>query len=454
MKKKNLMRQRLGFGAADMASNFVWPMITTYLAVFYTDVAGIDAIAVGMIMLLSKFIDACTDVLMGIIVDQTRTKWGKCRPYFLLGAIPLALFAVLTFIIPDFGNDTNAIIYAFVTFNLVSTGYTVVNTPLSAILPSLTDDKYERNILVTFRMIMAAIGSFCVTTFATPLINGFGGNSNPYSYAITIGIFSLVAVVLFFFAFANTEESVKSVQSEKVTVRQGLKAINGQYVLFVFIMFVFMLGFAIKQAGVVYYYTYVVENVGIIPIQAAVTSVAMIISQSCMPVLTKKFGKTNCMYLMCVISFVGNMLFVFSNNNVAMLIIGTAVVWYGLGFLMGMRFSVLADVVDYCEMKSGIHAAGMLSSLDSFVAKLTFGLNVTLFTALMKFGGYVPNQKQTDLAKNYINIGFIGIPVLCLILTVALLRFFKVEKAMNENNKECKDNNEEEAAEYKEKKAV
>ena len=142
MKKKNLMRQRLGFGAADMASNFVWPMITTYLAVFYTDVAGIDAIAVGMIMLLSKFIDACTDVLMGIIVDQTRTKWGKCRPYFLLGAIPLALFAVLTFIIPDFGNDTNAIIYAFVTFNLVSTGYTVVNTPLSAILPSLTDDKY------------------------------------------------------------------------------------------------------------------------------------------------------------------------------------------------------------------------------------------------------------------------------------------------------------------------
>ena len=450
MNKKNLMRQRLGFGAADMASNFVWPMITTYLAVFYTDVAGIDAIAVGMIMLVSKFIDACTDIMMGIIVDQPRTKWGKCRPYFLFGAIPLALFAVLTFLIPDFGNDTNAIIYAFVTFNLVSTGYTIVNTPLSAILPSLTDDKHERNILVTFRMIMAAIGSFCVTTFATPLINGFGGNSNPYSYAKTIGIFSVVAVVLFFFAFANTKESVKSVEAEKVTVRQGLKAVNGQYILFVFIMFVFMLGFAIKQAGVVYYYTYVVENVAIIPIQAAVTSAAMIIGQSCMPMLTKKFGKTKCMDLMCVISFVGNLLFMFSNNNVALLIVGTAIVWYGLGFLMGMRFSVLADVVDYCEMKSGIHAAGMLSSLDSFVAKLTFGLNVTLFTFLMKLGGYVPNQKQTDLAKNYINIGFIGIPVLCLILTVVLLRFFKVEKLMNQNRNEETD----EKMTKEEKKAV
>ena len=81
-------------------------------------------------------------------------------------------------------------------------------------------------------------------------------------------------------------------------------------------------------------------------------------------------------------------------------------------------------------MKSGIQAAGILSSLDSFVAKLTFGLNVTLFTALMKIGGYVPNETQTPLEKLCINIGFIGIPVLCLILTVVLLRFFKVEELL------------------------
>lgn len=432
MDKKFLFRQRLGFGAADMGSNFVWPMITTYLAVFYTDVAGIDAIAVGMIMLLSKFVDACTDVIMGIIVDRTRTKWGKCRPYFLFGAIPLAVMAVLTFTMPNFDSQTKAIIYAFVTFNLVSTGYTVVNTPLSAILPSLSDDRNERNILVTFRMIMAAIGSFCVTTFATPMINEFGGNSNKYSYAITIGIFSVLAVFLFFFAFANTRESVKSVNSEKVTFRQGLKAVNGQYVLFIFIMFVFMLGFAVKQAGVVYYYTYVAENVSIIPVQAAVTSISMIASQSCLPLFIKKFGKNGCMNLMCFISFIGNLLFLFSNNNAVLLILGTVLVWYGLGFLMGMRFSLLADVVDYCEMKSGIQAAGILSSMDSFVAKLTFGLNVTLFTFLMKLGGYVPNQRQTDKAKLYIEFGFIGIPVLCLILTVILLRFFNVEKKLNE----------------------
>ena len=434
VKKSLLIRQRFGFGSADMASNFVWPMITTYLAVFYTDVVGIGAVAVGMIMLLSKFIDACTDILMGIVVDRTRTRWGKCRPYFLFGAIPLALFAVLTFLVPDFSSETKSIIYAFITFNLVSTGYTIVNTPLSAILPSLTNDKNERNILVTFRMVMAAVGSFCVTTFATPMINSFGGNNNKYSYALTIGVFSVVAVVLFFVAFSNTRESAESVKSEKVSFRQGIKAINGQYILFIIIMFVFMLGFAIKQAGVVYYYTYVVEDAAFIPIQAAVTSVSMIAGQLCLPMFAKKLGKVKSMHLMCVIAFVGNLLFIFSNNNFVMLLAGTVFVWYGLGFLMGMRFALLADVVDYCTMRSGIQASGILASLDSFVAKLTFGLNVTLFTFLMGLGGYIPNQAQTDVEKMCINIGFIWVPVLCLVLTVVLLKFFKVEKYLNANS--------------------
>lgn len=91
-------RQRLGYGAADMASNLIWPMICTYLTVYYTDALLLDTAAVGVITLASKFIDAITDVLMGIIVDKTEFKSGKCRPYFVIGALPLALFAVLAFL--------------------------------------------------------------------------------------------------------------------------------------------------------------------------------------------------------------------------------------------------------------------------------------------------------------------------------------------------------------------
>lgn len=436
MKKSLIWRQRFGFGAADMASNFVWAMITTYLTVFYTDVVGLDLAIVGTITLASKIIDAFVDVGVGIIVDHTKSRWGKCRPYFLFGAIPFGIFAIVVFIAPPLTGAWQ-IVYAFLTFNLVSIGYSIVNTPLSAILPSLTSEKNERNILVTFRMICAAIGSFFVTTFALPLINSLGGGNQQKGYLLTMFVFATIAVVLFFFTFANTKEIVQPENKEKVTIKDGLKAVNKQYVLFITIMFIFLLGFAIKQAGVVYYFTYTLQRADLISIQAAITSVSMIVGQLCIPQFSKRVGKKNSMYLMAVIALIGNGLFIVGERtSVGFILVGTAVVWYALGFLMGMRFSLLADVVDYSEMRSGIKAAGMLSSLDSFIAKLTFGLNVTIFTGLMSLGNYIPNQVQSSQEIFFIDLGFIGIPILSLILMIILLRFFKVEDYLTKHRKQ------------------
>ena len=427
------MRQRLGYGAADMASNLIWPMICTYLTVYYTDALLLDTAAVSIITLASKFIDAITDVLMGIIVDKTKFKSGKCRPYFLIGAIPLALFAVLTFSLPSMvsNNKVLMITMAFITFNMASTCYTVVNTPLSAILPSLSSDPGERNVLVTFRMVMAAIGSFCVTFFALPLINHFGGKTDLYSYAWAAGIFSIGAVILLVFSYFNTREVVKPIKEEKIKLKDGLKAINGQYILFVITMFIYLLGFAIKQAGVFYFYNYTIGDIGnftvehIVSIQALVTSLSIFM------------GKKSSSIMMNVVALIGNVIFFFCGANLVWLCIGTALVWFPLGYLMGMRFSLLADVVEYCELKSGIRAAGILSSLDSFLAKLAFGLNVTIMLAIMEIGGYNAKQDiQTESAQLFIKIGFVGVPMLCIVLTIVLFFFFKFDKELPKMKKE------------------
>lgn len=431
------MRQRLGYGAADMASNLVWPMICTYLTVYYTDALLLDAVSVSVITLASKFIDAITDVLMGIIVDKTNFKGGKCRPYFAIGAIPLALFAVLTFCLPSMASNDKVlqVFLAFITFNLVSTCYTIVNTPLSAILPSLSADQSERNVLVTFRMVMAAIGSFCVTFFALPLINNFGGQRDPFAYAWAMGVFGIVAVALLFFSYGNTREVVKPIKEKKIKLKDGLKAINGQYILFVITMFIYLLGFAVKQAGVVYYYKYYVGDTAgltstdIISIQAIVTSLSMVVGQLTIPFFCKIMGKKKSSILMNIIALAGNVLFIFCGSNLALLCIGTVLVWFPLGYLMGMRFALLADVVEYCELKSGIRAAGILSCLDSFLAKLAFGLNVTIILSLMQMGGYDATMiEQTPTEKVFIQLGFVGVPIVCLILTIVLLMFFKFDR--------------------------
>lgn len=433
------MRQRLGYGAADMASNLIWPMICTYLTVYYTDALLLDVAAVSIITLTSKVIDAITDLIMGAIVDKTDFKGGKCRPYFALGAIPLALFAVLTFLLPSMVSNDSVmrIMLAFITFNLVSTGYTIVNTPLSAILPSLSSDQGERNILVTFRMVMAAIGSFCVTFFALPLINSFGGEKDPFSYAWTVGIFSLAAVALLFFSYANTREVVKPQKQEKVKFKDGLKAVNGQYILLVVTMFIYLIGFAVKQAGVFYYYNCCIGDIGnltvanIISIQAIITSLSMIAGQMTIPVFCKIMGKKSSAILMNIIAFGGNIVFIFCGANLIWLCIGTVLVWFPLGYLMGIRFALLADVVEYCELKSGISAAGILSSMDSFLAKLAFGLNVTIMMALMQIGGYDPClAERTATEKLFIQLGFVGVPMVCIVLTIILFMFFKFDKEL------------------------
>lgn len=433
------IRQRLGYGAADMASNLIWPMICTYLTVYYTDALLLDTAAVGIITLASKFIDAITDVLMGIVVDKTNFKSGKCRPYFLIGAVPLALTAVLTFCVPSMvsNNKVLMIVMAFITFNLVSTCYTVVNTPLSAILPSLSSDQKERNVLVTFRMVMAAIGSFCVTFFALPLINTFGGTKDQYAYAWTIGVFAIGAVALLVFSYGNTREVVKPIKQEKIKLKDGIKAINGQYILFVITMFIYLLGFAVKQAGVLYYYKYFVGGIGglkyteIISIQALVTSLSMVAGQLVIPFFCRIMGKKKSSILMNFVALAGNIVFIFCGTNMIGICVGTALVWFPLGYLMGMRFALLADVVEYCELKSGIRAAGILSSLDSFLAKLAFGFNVTVIMALMEAGGYNPKMlEQTPTEKIFIQLGFIGVPIVCIILTIILFMFFKFDKEL------------------------
>ncbi|MEH6930395.1 MFS transporter, partial [Priestia megaterium] len=135
----NKWKTRIGYGVGDLGCNLVFSTMASYLLFFYTDVFGITAAVAGTLMLVTKIIDAFADTGMGLLVDRTHTKWGQGRPYFLIGAIPFAIFTVLTFIVPDF-NMMGKIIWAYVTYCLLNIAYTVVNIPLNTIVPRLTSD--------------------------------------------------------------------------------------------------------------------------------------------------------------------------------------------------------------------------------------------------------------------------------------------------------------------------
>lgn len=197
--------KRIGYGIGDLGCNLVFSTMASYLMVFYTDVFGITAAAAGTMMLVTKFIDALTDTGMGLIVDRTHTKWGQGRPYFVLGAIPFAIFTFMTFYIPNFGNS-GKLVWAYVTYCLLCTAYTVVNIPLNTIVPRLTSDVHERDILVSTRMICAMIGTAIVMTITAPMVKFFGKGNEARGYLVTMTIYGIAAMLIFFVTFASTEK--------------------------------------------------------------------------------------------------------------------------------------------------------------------------------------------------------------------------------------------------------
>ncbi|MGD0413540.1 MAG: MFS transporter, partial [Verrucomicrobiota bacterium] len=165
--------ERAVYGFGDLASCLFWQTITLYLLFFYTDIFGMAAAAAGIMIGVSRLLDAFFDVVIGMTADRTSTRWGKFRPYLLWMAVPLAVSAVLAFTTPAFGG-TAKIIYAYVTFVFFMFMYSAINIPYTAMLGVISGDPVERTSASSFKFIGAYVGGFIVSATALPLARYFG----------------------------------------------------------------------------------------------------------------------------------------------------------------------------------------------------------------------------------------------------------------------------------------
>ena len=161
--------ERVCYGFGDLASCLFWQTITIYLLFFYTDVFGLAAAAAGIMIGVSRLLDALFDVVIGMFADRTNTRWGKFRPYILWGALPLAISAVLAFTTPAFGGPAK-VVYAYVTFIAFMFLYSTVNIPYTALLGVISGDPIERTSASSFKFVGAFGGGIIVS--ATALAHG------------------------------------------------------------------------------------------------------------------------------------------------------------------------------------------------------------------------------------------------------------------------------------------
>lgn len=425
------LKEKYSYGVGDFASNLIWTVLGSFLLYFYTDVALIPVAATGTIMLVSRILDAFIDPVIGAFIDRTNSKWGRTKPYILFGIIPLIVFYILSFTTIN-GSDTAKVIYAYFTFIIVGLLFSVVNIGYSALMPMMTRDPHEKTQLSSIRMGGMAIGNILVTAATMPLVNTLGKGDQQQGFLWTTILFSVIGIIAFMFILKNCKEryiEVNPVTKDRLSLIYTYKSAfrNGPWVsVLIFTLFMFIKIGAVV-AITIYFCLQVLKNPAMISLLLPMLYVGMLIAAAITPAFIKKFGyrKGNiialCLYILCLL-----IMPFFEGNQVIFVGIFLIANVFG-GITAPSAIGMTADSVDYNEWKFGIRSEGTLFAGNSFGTKVGMAIGGALIGYILAITGYDPKQ-VTASAISSIHFLFYFIPILCSILQIASIAFYKLDK--------------------------
>lgn len=424
-----LYRQRFGYGMGDFACNLIWQVISLYLLYFYTDVMKLDPAAVAAMFVVCRVIDAVTDVLVGFAIDKTRSRWGKSRPWFLFGAIPFAVSAFLAFSVPNITPD-GKLIYAYATYIFLSFMYTVVNIPLASILPAMTDDVNERTVLATWRKFFAFLGSTIVSATALTLVQLVGRGSEALGFRIVMGIFGIVGCLCFFLTFALVRENNLQECEKQATLKETARSLahNTPWKLFALNIMFMWTGYFLQSSALIYYYKYYIGSTSLSSLVATIMTMIPMAANLTVPFLAKRLGKRNLYSSAAAVQLAGLAVIFLADMNHSLIIAGAVISACGYGIKESIYFSMQADPVDYGEWKTGIQAAGTLSSINGFLGKVAQAIAGGISGLLLAWGAYNDSAVvQTAEALFAIKAMYLYIPMLLLVLSIITMAFYKLD---------------------------
>lgn len=436
VKERIKLGEKIAYGLGDVAINIIWSGISGFATYYYTNSAGLAAAAIGTMFLISRILDGISDILMGLIVDRTKSKHGKSRAWVLWMAIPFGLVAFLAFSIPPGWGSVAKLIYAYITYNLASTIiFTAISVSYSSLMTRITDNEIDRTSLSAFRMFGAMICGLAINIIVIPLVNGLGGGQKGWS--ITFAILGVISAILFFICFAGTKERVgSSVAGEEkkddVPVKEALKALVKNK--FWLNRAVNSLTSSIIMAGTgvnVYYAAYWLNNEEAVGIISIVNVLPMIVTMLLSTYISRVMSKRNMSIMAAVISMVGLVIQAINPGSLVTVLAGCAVRGIGTGLLSAISWVMMAEVVDYGEWKTGVRSEGLVFSAISFGQKVGAGLGSAMLGWALAIGGFdAAAAVQTESAKNSILAVFTYIPFVLQIIILILSVLYTVEKQM------------------------
>lgn len=442
----------LGYLLGPCGTLLLNAVLATYLNVFYTDVLKLTAVWGGAFLvvfpLISKIIDAATNVLMGYIIDRTKTKQGKARPWLLLSAPLVAVTGVLLFLVPQ-ASETVQVIWVMLSYNLFySFAYTIYNMSHNLMCPLSTRNTIQRGGLSVFNQISTIMMSGILVALVFPMVIMPMLGVDQSKWIIVMGIISIISLPLtlleYYFTKERVSEEKADVVEKKIPFKTQLKVVlTDKYMIIMFIyFFIYTFASSLKNLGLVYYCNYVLGtyNDGITQtLVSVVGGIPMGIGIFAVWPLAKRFGKRNVTVAGFVLYALGSAICWMVPNNMVIVIIGQFIKNIG-GLPCAYVFMALfADGLDHLEWKSGLRCDGTAMSIYNIIAVSTVGVATSVFNAMLSSSGYVAPEivdgvtlaaNQPEAVKNMITFSFVGLEAITGVILAILLMFLGVEKTI------------------------
>lgn len=435
--------EKVAYAAGDVAVNFFFKFFQFFLFYYYTDSVGLSAGVVGSIFLVSRLLDMVTDPAMGAIADRTRSRWGSYRPYLLFIAIPYGICGYLMFLNPDLSTQ-GKLIYAFITYSLMMLAFTAINIPYASLSGVMTPFSSERTALSGYRFVGAFSGGLLLTLLIRPLVKALGVEGEAEGFRLTMALFAVISIALFWVTFFFCKERIKPAPQQKSTVKNDFRSLlkNRPWQLLTFSYIVHGIYLTVHGAVTLHFFKYWVGDDGTAVWGPFDLSTLFLATSLLFSILGASLTKFLCTYIdkrtLVILAALVNciiLLFFFAlkDSNLIWLFTLQAINGIAVGFIPVLQWSMFADTADYGEYKYHHRNTGVIFSAALFGLKLGLAIGGALAGWILAAYGFIGNAEQSDQSKLGILLCFSLIPAFLAWVKIIIMLFYPLrDKTMQE----------------------
>lgn len=437
---KLTFKEKYSYGIGALGKDLICGLVGTYLMFYFTDVLTIAPAFVGTLFFVARFWDGINDLGMGIIVDNTKTRWGKFRPWLLVGTLINSVAFVLLF--STFGLEGRPLyIYVAVMYVIYGMTYTIMDIPYWSMLPNLTSDKKEREKISVIPRIFASFAGLLIGAFGLQAVNMFGdGDQKKGFFYLSVGI-AVIFIITISITVCNVKEKTIQVKNEEKTgLRKAMKIIfkNDQLLAVIGIILTFNLAMQIVTGFSLYYFKYAVGREALFSVFIAFAGIAEMSGLMLFPKVVSKITRKQVYCIACILPAVGLIGLLISGiimpESAVLVGISGIILKLGSGFSLGVATVILADVVDYGEYKFGSRNESVTFSCQTLLMKFAMAVSGLLTGFGLSLTGYIPNVEQSQSTINGIRVLMIVVPIILAALSYLIYKkFYKLDEVYYSN---------------------